>query len=290
MLVLDFAVRSRHPHETDSLAAVWPFYATLTQSWFPVKVDGTDLATRYLGVAWSISTEIFLYLFFVIIARPIDACRGDRTLRGAIAALIIGATLVYGYTAFSGGTDPGELRWTLYLSPYCRVAEFSLGALTAALFRRGPGDGRPGLSGWILLVASLGWIGGLYTLSPDPRFTMLEGSWGYAPGVAGLLYFFARYRSAASPLFENRAAVALGDASYSLYLLHTFTFGAVRHFFDAAMPAQEAVRMVASWAATFALALMCYRLYEIPARSRVRRALGGRGAVPIFEPWPGGRR
>jgi len=286
MLCFDLAVRLRHPFDPAVLKAAWPYYLTLTQSWFPIEIGGNRLAVTYLGLAWSISTEMLLYLFYLGIAWAICGLRSGRAVAIAVAGLLAAATLFYGGHAVGWWLTGGDQYWGFYLSPYCRIAEFVLGALTATLFQRG-GEARPparvGRGGAALLLGSLGWLAIVYAMAYHPKFgpifLTLQQSWGFAPGLAGLLYFFARYRTRASVLVENRAVVGLGDASYSLYLLHGYALAAIRDIApDLGNAWLLAARTVLGWGFAALVAVLCYRYYEMPARRMVRRALGGRDA------------
>jgi peptidoglycan/LPS O-acetylase OafA/YrhL len=289
MLCFDFAVRLRHPFDANAFHIVWPYYLTLTQSWFPIKIGDTRLAVVYLGLAWSISTEVLLYLFYLTIAWALCGLRSSRSVAVALVGFFVAAMVFYGGHAMGWWLTGGDQYWGFYLSPYCRIPEFVLGVLTASLYQRGFAERAParvGRAGAVLLTASLAWLCSIYVLAYHPRFGAvfleLQQSWGFAPGLAGLLYFFARYRSRASLLVENRPVLALGDASYSLYLLHGYALATIRDFApDSGNWWLLAARTILGWGFAALVALLCYRYYEMPARRMVRRALGGRDTRPL---------
>jgi peptidoglycan/LPS O-acetylase OafA/YrhL len=166
-----------------------------------------------------------------------------------------------------------------YWSPYCRFAEFLLGAFAAAHYRCSAQKqtGTPATLGAVVFGAgSLLYLVLLYALGSDMRsgFFTFQQSWGYAPGVAGLVYFFARYRTRASYLVESWWILRLGDASYSQYLLHGYALGLVRRLLpDPGSIWLLTLRTTAGWALVLLVAVLSYRYFEMPARRMVRNAL-----------------
>jgi peptidoglycan/LPS O-acetylase OafA/YrhL len=94
-----------------------------------------------------------------------------------------------------------------------------------------------------------------------------------APTVALLVFCAARYESAASRLLTSRPAIALGEASYSIYLVHSIVLisavkltGNVVHG-----TAYNIVKLIFLMAIVVAISLLLYAYYEAPARSWLRR-------------------
>jgi hypothetical protein len=74
----------------------------------------------------------------------------------------------------------------------------------------------------------------------------------------------------------SRGLVALGETSYSIYLVHTFTlrlFERQPQPFTPFWAADTAWRMLCAIGFTFVVSYATYRLIEVPARDGVRRAL-----------------
>jgi peptidoglycan/LPS O-acetylase OafA/YrhL len=233
----------------------------------------------YLGLGWSISAEAMLYLLYLPIAWTIAGLGSRQAVRSASACLIICATIIYGGRAFGLWLTEGEQHWLFYWSPYCRFAEFLLGGLAAAHYRcaaREEPDAPATVGGVVFGAGSLLYLVLLYALGSDMRsgFFTFQQSWGYAPGAAGLIYFFARYRTRASCLVENWWVLRLGDTSYSQYLLHGYALGLVRRL----VPDPDSVwlltlRTAGALAFVLLIAMLSYRYFEVPARRMVRTAL-----------------
>ena len=114
-------------------------YLTMTQDWTPTLIGDKLVATLYVGSAWSISAEVGLYIFYLVVAASLDGMQTVRAALFAIAALsIVGTILVMGYAAgYWLGALPHQ-EWWLSFSPLCRMPEFLLGALIAQLYLIGP--------------------------------------------------------------------------------------------------------------------------------------------------------
>ena len=110
-------------------------------------------------------------------------------------------------------------------------------------------------------------------------FEKMDMNFALAPSAALLIFCAARYRSSVSWVLNTRAAIALGDASYSIYLIHLGVLLAVAWAIGSAMHgvAVDSLRLIAVIAAIIALSMLIYRFYEAPARKWLRR-LGARRA------------
>jgi peptidoglycan/LPS O-acetylase OafA/YrhL len=133
-LLLSLAMLESWPLSDPKFWFALPYYLTLTQDWFPITVDNRLLTVLYLGAAWSISAEVMLYLFYFVLAWPMRWLRTTPAVIAAIAALFVVASAITYSRANGWAFVTMPPRWPYYLSPYCRIPEFVLGALTAALF------------------------------------------------------------------------------------------------------------------------------------------------------------
>jgi len=134
-------------------------------------------------------------------------------------------------------------RW-LFRNPACRLGDFSLGMLSARLVALHGTQPRRG-SGWLgaisaaLMLALMCWPSHLYSAA----------SWdvSYALPAAGLIFALASAPgSLGARLLSTPSLVLLGEASYALYLSHTYM---LRQMFERGLPAQ-------AWLSTQALTLL----------------------------------
>jgi peptidoglycan/LPS O-acetylase OafA/YrhL len=101
---------------------------------------------------------------------------------------------------------------------------------------------------------------------------LFQLSWGFAPSVAALMFYLARCKGPLSWFVENKAIILLGDASYSIYLLQ-WVFFSVMTAAGVAANVLLVPKIVLAWMMTAILSLGCYRYFERPARSFIRRVM-----------------
>jgi len=299
-----------HPEKINAIFQALPYFLLSIQSWIYKLIDGGSLLYAIRGGSpptWSISTEWFFYFAYPLIAWLILRVRAP-----AIILFVVGLWCVL-WTAFSTGLydrtpqidawavgrfgpiagvqnhEDSFVLWLLYVSPYLRIGEFVLGALTAQLYaalQRRDVTRRENVFGGALF-----WAAALSVLlvnyleySPDVPMTIfrkMNMNFGLAPSVALLVFCAARYRGAASRLLTSRPAIALGEASYSIYLVHSIVLisavkltGNVVHG-----TAYNVVKLIVLMAIVVAISLLLYAYYEAPARSWLRRR-GSKRFVP----------
>jgi peptidoglycan/LPS O-acetylase OafA/YrhL len=178
------------------------------------------------------------------------------------------------------------------LSPYLRIGEFILGVMTAQLYvalqRRDVTRRENALGGALFWAAALSVLLVTYVeYSPDVPMTILRKmnmNFALAPSVALLVFCAARYQSAASRLLTSRPAIALGEASYSIYLVHSIVLiSAVKLTGNAVHgTAYNVVKLIVLMAIVVAISLLLYAYYEAPARSWLRRRWGSRPAPAVL--------
>ena len=246
-------------------------YLTMTQDWTPTLIDNKLVATLYFGSVWSISAEVGLYIFYLVVAASLDGMQTVRAALFAIAALsIVGTIFVVGYAAGYWFDALAHQEWWLSFSPLCRMPEFLLGALIAQLYLIGPDlrDARwTGFAGACWIVASF---------AACFLFLNFQAFFGFAPGVAALMFYFAHYRSPAASLIESPIMLMLGEASYSIYMLHGFVLWYVMKQ-SPYLPA--ALRIAMAWGLIFVVAAIVYRWFEAPARRLIRRGTKARSRI-----------
>jgi len=272
-------------HDPRANPAITAFSAlTLTQAWLPWSADAWN------GPGWSLSVEAFFYLLFPFVVVPIARLprRGLFRAVNLLWLLALAGPLIYigmnpdGLHTW-GWADSTWIR-VIRFDPLLRLPEFLMGVALGRMFvteraedaARGCGGLRSAsfaLDGFVPLAALAAIVAApslglplpyilLHNGLLDPLFGVLiySAAWGKGKVGAGL----------ASPL-----AVALGEASYALYILHI----PVHDLLDRWMPAPAAAdpRCVAYWIAYLALcvalSLLALRVIEQPSRRALRRLL-----------------
>jgi peptidoglycan/LPS O-acetylase OafA/YrhL len=302
-----------HPEKIDAIFQALPYFLLSIQSWIYKLIDGGALIDAIRGGSpptWSISTEWFFYLAYPLIAWLILRARAP-----AIILLVVGLWCVL-WTSFSTNLydhapqidtwavdrfgpvagvqnhDDSFVRWLLYVSPYLRIGEFVLGVMTAQLYialqRRDVTLRENTLGGAVFWAAALSVLLVTYLeYSPDVPMTIfrkMNMNFALAPSVALLVLCAARYQCGASRLLTSRPAIALGEASYSIYLVHSIVLisavkltGNVVHG-----TAYNVVKLVVLMAIVVAISLLLYAYYEAPARSWLRKRWRSRPEAAVL--------
>jgi peptidoglycan/LPS O-acetylase OafA/YrhL len=283
-----------------------PYYLLFMQSWVYLPLDDRTLIDAVGGtiaLSWSISTEWFFYLAYPSIAWLVVRARhpiiilgvmvGWSLLWGCLASIVSDnsgeleawAVARYG-TIAAAGTSDGEsfIRWLQYYSPYLRIGEFVLGCLTAQLYlqqRHRTVGRREQAIGTLLLVIGLVSIPLIIFLcfSQDHRSALLSSmrnNYALAPTVALVLFSAARYQNPISRLLQGRLLVALGEASYSIYLTHLIVFIFITGYVTRILPTTAPYIAYLILRLAFAVLMIClisvglHATVEVPARNWLR--------------------
>lgn len=211
---------------------------------------GLEKGFSFNGPAWSLSVEVALYMLFFV------ACRFVRARLLACAV----------------GVAAGMALWPSY-EPLARgLVSFFLGGGAYLLFRALPLAAAP----VVRLTAIVAWLATLAQIyvgiAPLPE-------WAETVAVIGVLFpatvLALALTQASSPGWGRRLAF-LGDASYSIYLIH---FPLQLAFMRFALDFTSPLVMAAFFAVLLALAMASHRYFEWPVQGWIRRALDGGGSA-----------
>lgn len=229
----------------------------LVQSWGWADNDSWNV------LAWSISTEWFMYLVFPAIAIALSRVNSSTgALLGAAAAFLC---MAFALTAL--GTDG---TFTTYRFGLIRTSgSFVAGCLIYSAYRS-------------RRLAHLNWahielVSTLWLLAAAFYF---RSSFGALPAVALLILSLAEGRGVISRLCASRPIFFLGEISYSLYMMHMIVLEICFLPLDYSRLGREAPpALVLAWLAgalvVVALAtLWTFRHVEKPARIALRRFAG----------------
>jgi peptidoglycan/LPS O-acetylase OafA/YrhL len=215
------------------------------------------------GPAWSVSAEWFAYLCFAATApwlfRAINRC-------GPIAAVAVSFGLLTALYVFSPallGAAYGDLHSNF---GFVRVVPtFLLGVSLYAfgLRLRLPVIGHR----WSVVLLFLAAIGGVVIGAPDPAIIALL--------AVAILAAAEQARHRTSTVLECRSLRTLGDASYSLYMVHAPVGTLLFTGWEMAVGPVSLPVVITVLAAAITVSLASYRWIEIPARNQIlRRSLG----------------
>jgi peptidoglycan/LPS O-acetylase OafA/YrhL len=206
----------------------WLLSALPVQSWFA----DSQIQQLWNAPGWSIATEAFFYALLPWLMRPVMVIT-RRWGWWTLAALWLLQNLLFlGLSLYISQSSPelqSALTWWQERHPLLRLPEFLMGISVWTLYsNRSPNRPRR-TSQALALIAALSLIWYLPApATPWVLHTMLSGK-AYllaAPLFAILIYWLATAeRQASEPLtrlLSVPALVALGQASYGLYIIHWF--------------------------------------------------------------------
>jgi peptidoglycan/LPS O-acetylase OafA/YrhL len=304
-MISDFTVNWLHDYLADFVKLVVTSL-TLTQSWFYIIVVNHKLLLENgFGLGWSVSTEWFFYCAYVVFVFAVFRLRTPGATILGIVSFSLAAFLLLDIAEIHSAriidlarqyvTDDSALttqaygfhRWLFYYSPYVRVLEFVLGCLTAQLYMLLIGKPVSAVEHewgvialWGALVALL--LIGVFqvTSTSDPlldhyiRFFALN--FGCAVPIATVIFCVSRYDSVVRRLLSTRSLVGLGEISYSIYAVHTWTLRAFLRpsvDFNLATGIEALIRIPVAMIFSIIMASATYRLIEMPCRRYVRSKL-----------------
>jgi peptidoglycan/LPS O-acetylase OafA/YrhL len=237
------------------------------------RADGAVLPVHPLG--WTLNYEMLFYALFAAgLALP------RRLALVGIALLLCGGALA------ARVLGPLPLPWSFWLDSI--VAEFAFGMGLAVAHARGVR--LPRIAGAALILAGAA-LALLYV--PHLNGPVLPRGLGW--GVPALMVMagavLVPWRRA--PGWLARPLVRLGDASYSLYLLHLLVFLAGRRIWTMsglAALAHPLVFAALAMAGAIVASLLMWRWFEVPVTAWLARRLAPRRATPAGTPaLPGAR-
>jgi peptidoglycan/LPS O-acetylase OafA/YrhL len=246
------------------LAAACVLTFTLLQSWFP------QAALTWNAVCWSLSVEAFFYLLFPILLLWSKEF-SSRKLFGAVVfwslvSLAISALYIVVHPDGIDKINSAEttLLWKNVLSfnPLLRLPEFLVGVFAGRLFLSV--KSRPALATPLVLFGVAAVLTLVIVADRIPRPMISAGF--LSPAFAAIIYGLAM-RPGWSRFLETRVLVLLGDASYSLYLLHSTVISRIARQMSST---QWALRAGVAFLAAVAVSLASYYLVEEPCRKVLR--------------------
>jgi peptidoglycan/LPS O-acetylase OafA/YrhL len=246
------------------LAAACVLTLTLMQSWFPQG------ALTWNAVCWSLSVEAFFYLVFPML---LVWSKGftPRTLFWSVVfwSLVSLAISVLYIILHPDGIDKinsaeTTLLWKNILSfnPLLRLPEFLVGVFAGRLFLSAKNNRKLATPLVVLGVAVVLTI--VLVADRIPRPLISAGF--LSPAFAAIIYGLA-LRPRWAGFLEAGTLVLLGDASYSLYLLHSTTVSRVAEWTRSLpWPLHASVAFLAA----VGVSLLSYYLVEEPFRKMLR--------------------
>src|SRR5216683_643435 len=240
--------------------------AILLQAWVP------PAALSWNAVAWSLSVEAFFYLLFPFLLLLLVRRSQPQLFLIAAASWLTTLALSGSYVLLNPdhltiiNSDVLGAFWlnALKFHPLARLPEFLLGMACGFLFLRSRREGKLALPLVLSGMAALIVVVYFSAVIPYPILhTAL-----LAPAFAAIVYGFALRPNWGAPL-ENRLLVLCGDASYSLYLLHSMIIGIYFHDRTGQLRYQSPIGVLVFVVLAVTISALVYRFIEEPARRKL---------------------
>ena len=188
----------------------------LLQSWVPLVKYYISLN----AVSWSLSVELFFYVAFLLLVRfSLKSLQKIALLWFVVIATSAAIMIFYGESHWSSGN--GEIKinhWIFYINPVFRLLDFMVGMLVYRIAFIKNSQTKNTTFFEILSVSLL--IIGAYLYSTLVFPEILRAQLLYLPIMAFIVYAFSRGTGVLSRLLKGKTLVLLGEASFSLYLIH----------------------------------------------------------------------
>lgn len=200
----------------------------LVQGWIPIR----EIFFSFNAVTWAVSAEVFFYLLFPFLVKDFERTYLQKTLLSLL--LVVGIVTFCNVThlPMDKSALPGKISIAglVYINPLCRLFEFVLGMSTALLWRKYRPtiklDKRIGslLEVFAVCVVTLSVY---YSLSAHNLAGLIGQAGivyiihsGSSLAFAFLIFIMALEAGLISRILNLNVFVLLGEASYSIFLLH----------------------------------------------------------------------
>jgi peptidoglycan/LPS O-acetylase OafA/YrhL len=217
--------------------------------------------------SWSLSVEAFFYLLFPFVAPWLLRVKRPRVWTLALwCVLMTTASLFLRFAPPAADGSPGTAIDVLRHSPVLRLPEFTIGVLAARERRT---------IAWAAWPAALAILAALAISASIPYVLLHHGL--LDPLFVVLIVALASGGGLLGRVLATPPLVALGEASYALYIVHVPLLLSGRAIVQAIAPSQleTAAFRAGLIGLMIAASLMAFRFVEWPLRHRLRRALGG---------------
>ncbi len=270
--------------------ASWLLNLVGLQAWVPA----VPFAMFWNTPAWSVAAEFFFYVTFPFVCVWLNSrWRTTAGLAGLFAAVVLGGVAIYAaviYLLNYVWQVSSEAQYiVLVYNPLLRYSEFMAGCIAGQYFLRRQCADQASVAAE---KSARRWRDGILAISilavcvcvwlPDYTGPSL---WRYLWHVAtkyaifivpftAIVLAIASGRTCLSRLLEHPWMIALGEASYGLYIIHwsVTSFLRLGYLGSYATPVIHGIFLVA----TVGVSLLCYRYVEVPWRERLR----GRHPLP----------
>ena len=252
----------------------WLASVLLLQAWWPSFTLGVNPPT------WSLSAEVIFYAFFPFLVPLLLRIRDARLVVWLGGVWFVSAIAPLAVLA-AYHADPtralDDISTYLVYSGLARLPEFVIGILLCRLFLASSGKVSPGITAGLAVSGAIAALAIMSVGNSIPFLIMDQVA--LTPAFAAMIFGLAHASGWLARLLSTRPVVLLGESSYALYLLHVPIFWSL----------EVIVPVGARFTRTFfvmyvglaiGLSIIVFRMFEEPARVRIRKALDPQRGAP----------
>jgi peptidoglycan/LPS O-acetylase OafA/YrhL len=246
--------------------------ATLLQAWLP------SAAMAWNPPGWSLSAEAFFYAVFPFVASVIVAARPRKAIVIGVVCYALSFLFPLAYLRIAPDgpillSHESMAFWlnVLRYNPLVRLPEFVLGIVVARFYLAARETAPNRMVAPVASVLAVALVALVLVNAQRVPYPVLHNGL-LAPVFAVLIVSLTAGRGPIAAFLATRPLVALGEASYSLYLLHVplliYWIKVTKH-----LPAELPRAIGPTAFVVFAVggSLLCHRFVEVPMRERVLR-------------------
>lgn len=291
------------PNAIFTLKKIFPWNFLLVQTWTFSWEESAPRALYFFPYAWSISSEMFLYLFMPIISLVLFISKKIK-LDLLLFAALYAATIFILFKAYHSVVLKGHTTWLglsvispiqflqllAYYTPFSHISSFFAGCVVGKCIlnqNKLISNKLGAILPWVLLGIYFFFL--IDVIPPDSQHNMT--AWDlpkhgmiYAPFVALFVFILAKYQNSLSRLLSTHFCQRFGETSYSIYLLHPLIAGLFSiHLIDERLtdPGQW-IRLFIIVSFTLIISTSTYSLIEVPGRRWLRNKLSGMSSSKII--------
>jgi peptidoglycan/LPS O-acetylase OafA/YrhL len=193
---------------------------TLLQAFVPDRLANF----AFNGVTWTLSVEFFFYLAFIFLRRW-----STKTLVLLFLTLYVSKLALE--TIWILFDIHHFAHWLFFVFPILRLPEFLLGMVMCRIYFKNPeAFSRFRINPFIIIISTILTIGSCrYYISPYAVCL-----YSTIPSIFGFLLLLSclGYNNCKSAFFNNKICLFLGEASFSIYLIHQPILNGARKLFQ----------------------------------------------------------
>lgn len=254
------------------------------QSWFYKIIDENMFSISCFSSAWSISTELFFYIFYPIISKFIFKFSFIKAIVILLFYILISYVILYLLHSFIDSNPnlnvPNQANsfshWLFYISPYIRSLEFITGCLLAQVYLKFPVNTNLVIKKCIIVlfisaIISIYFLFNFYQKG-EKFCRLLALTYGYTVPLSIIIFFFAKCIEIKSNTKIAKNILLLGSITYSLYLLQEIIFRKI--FFNISnniflSNLNTTILFVSYILGIVLISITVFKYYERPMRSYV---------------------